>query len=59
MDDVVFPTGKYQAAGTDHFFITFIGIVIYVYGNKKRGKRLESYRDSPFLDDQEGSKDKQ
>lgn len=41
------------------FFVTFIGILIYVYGSRKRGKRLESYRDIPFLDDQEGPKDKQ
>lgn len=43
------------------FFVTFIGIVIYVYGSKKRGKRLESYRDIPFLDEEPGddSKDKQ
>ena len=41
------------------FFVTFIGIVAYVYGSKKRSKRLESYRDIPFLDDQEGTKDKQ
>jgi cbb3-type cytochrome oxidase subunit 3 len=41
------------------FFVTFIGIVIYVYGSKKRSKRLESYRDIPFLDDQAGTKDKQ
>ncbi len=41
------------------FFVTFIGIVIYAYGNKKRSEKLESYRDIPFLDDQEGSKDKQ
>ncbi len=39
------------------FFVTFIGIVIYVYGSKKRGKQLESYRDIPFLDDQPGDKD--
>ncbi len=41
------------------FFVTFIGIVIYAYGNKKRSETLESYRDIPFLDDQEGTKDKQ
>ena len=34
------------------FFVTFAGIVLYVYGNKKRGKRLESYKDIPFLDDE-------
>ena len=33
------------------FFVTFIGIVLYVYGNRKRGRRLESYRDIPFQDD--------
>lgn len=41
------------------FFVTFIGIVVYVYGSKKRGKQLESYRDIPFLDDQDDTKDKQ
>ena len=33
------------------FVVTFIGIVLYVYGNRKRGQRLESYRDIPFQDD--------
>lgn len=41
------------------FFVTFIGIVIYVYGSKKRSQKLESYRDIPFLDDEAGTKDKQ
>ena len=39
------------------FFVTFIGIVIYVYGSKKRGKQIESYRNIPFLDDQPGDQD--
>ncbi len=30
---------------------TFTAILIYVYGSKKRGKRLEEYRNIPFLDD--------
>lgn len=33
------------------FFVTFVGILLYVYGNRKRGQRLESYRDIPFADD--------
>jgi len=41
------------------FFVTFIGIVVYVYGSKKRSQRLESYRHIPFLDEQEDTKDKQ
>lgn len=41
------------------FFVTFIGIVIYAYGSKTRSEKLESYRDIPFLDDEEGKKDKQ
>ncbi len=44
------------------FFVTFIGIVAYVYGSKKRSQRLESYRHIPFLDEQdeqEDTKDKQ
>lgn len=36
------------------FFVTFAGIVLYVYGNKTRGKRLETYRDIPFLDERQG-----
>ncbi|MDZ7583817.1 MAG: cbb3-type cytochrome c oxidase subunit 3 [Thiobacillus sp.] len=39
------------------FFVTFIGIVIYVYGSKKRSAQLESYRDIPFLDDRPGDQD--
>ena len=38
------------------FFVTFVGIVVYVYGSKKRGEQLESYRDIPFLDDKPGDK---
>ena len=33
------------------FFVTFIGILLYVYGNRKRSQRLESYRNIPFQDD--------
>jgi cbb3-type cytochrome oxidase subunit 3 len=33
------------------FFVTFVGILLYVYGSKKRSKRLESYKDIPFQDD--------
>lgn len=35
------------------FFTTFVGIVLYVYSNKERSERLESYRYVPFLDDDE------
>lgn len=35
------------------FFTTFVGIVLYVYSNKARSERLESYRYVPFLDDDE------
>lgn len=45
------------------FFVTFVGIVLYVYTGKKRGERLESYRDIPFADDEDArqpnQKDKQ
>ncbi len=33
------------------FLVTFIGILLYVYGNRNRSQRLESYRDMPFLDE--------
>jgi len=35
------------------FFPLFVGIVIYTYTNKKRSKRLESYKYMPFDDDQD------
>lgn len=38
------------------FFTTFVGIVIYVYSNRKRSKRLESYRYVPFQDEDEADK---
>ena len=34
------------------FFVTFVGIVVWVYGSKQRGKKLESYKNIPFLDEE-------
>ena len=33
------------------FFVVFVVIVLYIYTGKKRGERLESYKDIPFMDD--------
>ncbi|MFA5172530.1 MAG: CcoQ/FixQ family Cbb3-type cytochrome c oxidase assembly chaperone [Sulfuriferula sp.] len=33
-------------------FVTFVFIVLYVFGDKKRSERLETYKDMPFLDDE-------
>jgi cbb3-type cytochrome oxidase subunit 3 len=33
------------------FFVVFVGILLYVFTGKKRGKRLESYKHIPFMDD--------
>jgi cbb3-type cytochrome oxidase subunit 3 len=38
------------------FFVCFCLILLYVYGNKKRGERLESYRNIPLLDDDQDTK---
>ncbi len=35
------------------FFSLYIGILIYLFGSKKRSKRLESYRLMPMDDDDE------
>jgi len=35
------------------FCITFIGIIVYVYSNKKRNQRLESYKNIPFEEDED------
>ena len=40
------------------FFITFCLIVLWVYGSRKRGEKLEEYKNIPFLDDDEVKKDK-
>ncbi len=34
------------------FFVTFVAILVYVFTGKKRAKRLESYKNIPFLDDE-------
>ena len=34
-------------------FTTFVLIVMYVYGSKARGNRLESYKNMPFQDEEE------
>ncbi|HAN56483.1 CcoQ/FixQ family Cbb3-type cytochrome c oxidase assembly chaperone [Sulfuriferula sp.] len=38
-------------------FVTFVLIVYFVYGDKKRGERLESYKHMPFMDDEPESKE--
>ncbi len=35
------------------FFITFCGVLIYVYTGKKRSARLESYKYIPLQDDEQ------
>ncbi|MGK0673146.1 MAG: cbb3-type cytochrome c oxidase subunit 3 [Halothiobacillaceae bacterium] len=35
------------------FFTTFVGIVLYVYTGKQRKDRLESYKNIPFIDDED------
>ena len=35
------------------FFSVFVGIIVYIFTGKKRKQRLESYKDIPFLDDDE------
>ena len=42
------------------FTVTFVLIILYVFTNRNRGKRLESYKNIPFEEDDENgqSKDK-
>ncbi len=35
------------------FFVTFVGIILYLYTGKKRAQRLESYKNIPLDDDDE------
>lgn len=39
------------------FFITFCLILIYVFGSRKRGERLESHKDIPFHDEDSDTKE--
>jgi len=38
------------------FFVTFVGILLYVFTGKKRSERLESYKDIPILEDEQSDK---
>ncbi len=40
------------------FSITFVFILLYVFTNRKRSKRLESYKNIPFQDDEENGQSK-
>ncbi len=40
-----------KSLGLVIFFTTFVGIILYVYTGKERSKRLESYKNIPFLND--------
>ena len=35
------------------FFIMFVILLVYVFTGKERSKKLESYKNIPFLDDDE------
>ena len=39
------------------FFVIFCLVLIYVFGSKKRGERLESHKDIPFLDEDSDTKE--
>jgi cbb3-type cytochrome oxidase subunit 3 len=34
------------------FFAVFCGVVIYAYGNQRRGEELETYKNIPLQDDE-------
>ncbi len=38
------------------FFVTFVLLIYYVYSNKKRSSRLESYKNIPFQHDDDENK---
>ena len=35
------------------FFVTFVLIILYVFSNKKRSERFESYKHIPLQDDEQ------
>ncbi len=38
------------------FFTVFCGILLYLFGSRRRGERLESYKNMPFLDENQDRK---
>jgi cbb3-type cytochrome oxidase subunit 3 len=40
------------------FSITFVLLLFYVFSNRKRSKRLESYKNIPFQDDEKDGQSK-
>lgn len=50
-------SGNVKALGLVIFFMIFVGIVLWVYGSKKRSQELESYKNIPFLDDDAETKE--
>ncbi len=43
--------GNSKVAALVIFFALFVGILYYVFGQKQRSERLESYKYMPFEDD--------
>ena len=41
------------------FFVTFVLIVLYVYANRNRSKRFESYKNIPFQEDDRDGESKE
>ena len=41
------------------FFILFCGVVLYLYGSKKRGERIEEHKNIPLQDEENRQQDKQ
>lgn len=48
--------GNSQTVALLIFFSVFIGILIYVFASRTRSERLESYRFTPFLDEDDADK---
>lgn len=48
--------GNSKIAALLIFFTTFVGILLYVYTNRARSERLESYRSIPLMDDEDDAR---
>ena len=49
--------GNSKIAALLIFFPLFVGIIWYVYSNKQRSQRLESYKYMPFQDEETETND--
>ncbi len=56
MEDILYAIAHWEHSRVFLLFLfmgTFLGIIYYLVGNPARSQRLESYKNIPFMDDEQ------